>query len=278
MPEHVKLMTNSLAHRGPECDGIWSSNDGMAILGHRRLSIFDLSNNGAQPMKFGDRYSITFNGAIYNHIELRNDLEKRGYTFRSTSDTEVVLACYDLYGEDCVEYFDGMFAFGIYDEQEKEFFAARDRFGEKPFYYYFDGIHLLFSSEIKSFWAAGIQRDANLRMFFNFLTIGYTDNPGQPEETFYHRIFRLPPATKLFYDPISRELETEKYWELDPQTQRKDIRLEEAIAHFGELFESSVRLRLRSDVPLGVSLSGGLDSSSILHTIANLQNGLAPDS
>lgn len=263
-------MTAVLSHRGPECEGLWSSRDGMATFGHRRLSIIDLSDNGNQPMSFSDRYTITFNGAIYNYIELKKDLREKGFSFRSNSDTEVILAAYHFYGEDCVDHFEGMFAFGIYDEIEKEFFAARDRFGEKPFYYHFDGRHFLFASEIKSFWEAGIEKTPDLRMFFNFLTIGYADNPGQPEETFYQKIFRLPAASRLFYDPVTCELEIEKYWELHPIDQKKRVNADDAIVQFGDMFQTSVQRRLRSDVPIGVSLSGGLDSSSIMHTIASI--------
>src|SRR5216117_1147841 len=131
----VKKMTGAIAHRGPDGEGFWQSDDQSVLFGHRRLSIIDLSGNAAQPMRFMDRYTIIHNGEIYNYIELRNELAGRGYVFRSQSDTEVIVAAYDCWGDECIDRFDGMFAFAIYDEKGKELFAARDRFGEKPFYY-----------------------------------------------------------------------------------------------------------------------------------------------
>jgi len=281
MREHIQRMTDSLAHRGPECDGFWESREGQALFGHRRLAIIDLSDEARQPMAFHSvqssgsllhRYSLVFNGAIYNYIELRDELKKKGYSFKTNSDTEVLLAAYDHYGDECVERFEGMFAFGIWDEEEKEFFAARDRFGEKPLFYHFDGKHLIFGSEMKSIWAVGIERKPNLQMFFNFLTIGYADNPGRPEETFYQNISRLPPASRLFFDPVSLELEIEKYWELDPSIQSKSINDDEATHRFDELFTASVKRRLRSDVAIGTSLSGGIDSSSVLAKVSSLNS------
>ncbi|MEI9909904.1 MAG: hypothetical protein WDO71_09675 [Bacteroidota bacterium] len=173
-------MTGALAHRGPDGEGLWQNANGKTLLGHRRLSIIDLSNAASQPMHYKDRYSIIHNGEIYNYIELRQDLRNKGYSFNTGSDTEVILAAYDHYDDECVEHFDGMFAFAIWDEQEQELFAARDRFGEKPFYYSFNGREFVFASEMKALWAAGIDRRPNLQMLFNFITIGYTDNPGRP--------------------------------------------------------------------------------------------------
>jgi asparagine synthase (glutamine-hydrolysing) len=282
MREHVQKMMDSLSHRGPECEGYWENTQGTALFGHRRLSIIDLSSNASQPMAFQslqnadepiNRYSVIFNGAIYNYLELREQLKSHGYTFRTSSDTEVLIAAYDHYGDECVEHFDGMFSFGIWDAVENEFFAARDRFGEKPFFYSFDGKNLVFASEMKALWAAGIERKPDMRMFFNFLTIGYTDNPSKPEESFFENVFKLPAASRLFYDPQTQELEIEKYWELDPQIQQKRINDEQAIEKFDELFTASVTKRLRSDVSIGTSLSGGLDSSSVLAKISSLLSG-----
>ena len=271
--EHLSAMTAALAHRGPEGAGLWESPCGNALLGHRRLSIIDLSPAASQPMHYGhneeQRYTIVFNGAIYNYVELQSDLKTKGYQFHSASDTEVILAAYDFYGEDCVDHFDGMFAFAIWDEQEKELFAARDRFGEKPFFYWTDGNCLVFASEMKALWEAGIPRIPNLRMFFNFLTIGYADNPENPTETFYEDISRLPAASKLFFQPGQGEVEIEKYWSIDPSQQRKKINVQEAIEEFGQLLSGSVSRRLRSDVTVGTSLSGGLDSSSIMAEISS---------
>jgi len=270
---HLKKMTDALTHRGPEGEGFWQNVDGTAQLGHRRLSIIDLSMAAAQPMHFtpsspqsNDRshYTIIHNGEIYNYIEIRKELEKEGYIFRTQSDTEVILAAFDFWNGECVEHFDGMFAFAIWDEKEKELFAARDRFGEKPFFYYINNNHLVFASEMKALWAAGIPRVPNLKMLFNYITIGYVDNPERPEETFFENIFKLPSASTLYFTPASKGLIIEKYWEIDTGFQNTKIADGEAIEQFRTLFSTSVKRRLRSDVSVGTSLSGGLDSSSVV--------------
>ena len=135
--EHIKKMTDALAHRGPDGEGFWQNEDGSSLLGHRRLSVIDLSAAAGQPMNYLGRYSIIHNGEVYNYLELKDELKKKGYTFYTASDTEVIVAAYDCWKENCVDHFDGMFAFAIWDEKEKELFAARDRFGEKPFFYFF---------------------------------------------------------------------------------------------------------------------------------------------
>jgi asparagine synthase (glutamine-hydrolysing) len=134
--ETLWKMSDVLAHRGPDGAGIWLNKSRTTGLSHRRLAIIDLTNTGAQPMHYLGKYSIVFNGEIYNYIELRKELKKAGYHFHTNSDTEVILAAYDCYREKCVQYFDGMFAFAVWDETEQTLFAARDRFGEKPFYYH----------------------------------------------------------------------------------------------------------------------------------------------
>src|SRR5450631_1608500 len=165
-------MTDVIAHRGPDGEGSWISGTGLIGLGHRRLSIIDLSAAAAQPMHYRDRYSIVHNGEIYNYLELRSLLQSKGYLFNSRSDTEAILAAYDHYGSDCLQYFDGMFAFAIWDEKEKKLFMARDRFGEKPLFFYRDAAQLLFASEMKSLWAVGVKKEINKRMVFNFITLG----------------------------------------------------------------------------------------------------------
>ncbi len=264
--EQLKKMTDTLVHRGPEGEGSWQNENGTVLLGHRRLAIIDLSDAAAQPMQYLNRYSIIHNGEIYNYIELKEYLQKQGYTFRTASDTEVILAAFDHFNDECIEHFDGMFAFAIWDNEQQELFAARDRFGEKPFYYSFDGSQLVFASEMKAIWAAGIERKANLQMLFNFITIGYTDNPGRPEETFYENVFKLPPASRLYYTPSTQELIVEKYWDIDPAIQNSTLTDAEALEKFDQLFTASVKRRLRSDVAVGTSLSGGLDSSSVVAT------------
>ena len=272
-PGHLKKMADALAHRGPDGGGHWQHEEENVLLGHRRLSIIDLSDAGRQPMHYLNRYSIVHNGEIYNYIELKEELQKKGYSFRSQTDTEVILAAYDCWQQECVDQFDGMFAFAIWDEKEKTLFAARDRFGEKPFFYHYDGESLFFASEMKALWAAGIEKTPNLKMLFNFITIGYTDNPAKREETFYENIFRLPPASSLVYSPVKNELLIEQYWDIDLQAENKTITDGEAIERFSELLTKSVKRRLRSDVGVGTSLSGGLDSSSIAAFIHKLLPG-----
>ncbi len=271
--QRLQNMTDALAHRGPDGEGFWINEDATVGFGHRRLSIIDLSDAAAQPMQYLDRYYIIHNGEIYNYTELKTELQKAGYIFRTQSDTEVIPAAYDHWKEECVDHFDGTFAFTIWDEKEKTLFAARDRFGEKPFFYYFDNKQFVFGSEMKALWAAGIERKANLKMLFNLITIGYVDNPGQPDETFYESIKKLPAACLLKYNTTFQEPVIEKYWDIDLQNQSKKINDKEAIGQFIHLFSDSIKKRLRSDVPIGTSLSGGLDSSSVV-AFSNRENSI----
>lgn len=264
--DRLKKMTDAIAHRGPDGEGAWISPSGLAGLGHRRLSIIDLSAAAAQPMHYRDRYSIIHNGEIYNYLELRSFLATKGYTFSSRSDTEIILAAYDHYGPGCLRHFDGMFAFAIWDEKEKKLFMARDRFGEKPLFFYQDGQQFLFASEMKALWAAGVKKEPNRKMIFNFITLGYTQNPANGSETFYNDIFKLPARSMLLYDAIAHRWQTSLYWNIE--IENNDPHDEETvIRQFLGLFSGSVNRRLRSDAPLGTSLSGGLDSSSVVATI-----------
>ena len=263
---HLEKMTAALAHRGPDGEGSWQNDPGTVLLGHRRLSIIDLTAAGQQPLHYLDRYTIIHNGEIYNYVELKEALLKKGYVFRSQTDTEVIAAAYDCWKNDCVTHFDGMFAFAIWDEKEKELFAARDRFGEKPFFYTWDPQERIFcfASEMKGLWAAGIRRSPNLNLLFNFITIGYTDNPENAAETFDNLVQKLTPAhwLKISFNNAP-PFTIEKYWVIDPGVQDKHISDKDAIARFDELFHHSIKKRLRSDVAIGTSLSGGLDSSSV---------------
>ena len=272
----LKKMTDALSHRGPDGEGYWEEASGNVLLGHRRLSILDLSEAAAQPFHYLDRYIIIHNGEVYNYLELKDELKKKGYSFRSQTDTEVLVAAFDYWREKCLDHFDGMFSFAIWDEKEKSLFVARDRFGEKPFHYVFDNSKktLVFASEIKALWTVGLGREFNKKLLFNFLTIGYTDNPNQPDETFYESVKKLPPACFLkirFQNEFL--IEVERYWDIDVEDENGAISDSEAIHKFQELFTRSVRRRLRSDVPLGTSLSGGLDSSSIAAVICKLAAG-----
>ncbi len=279
---HLKKMTDAIAYRGPDGEGQWANEKRNVLLGHRRLSIIDLTNAAAQPMHFtpdassksedgNSRYTIVHNGEIYNFIELKEILQENGYYFKSKSDTEVILAAYDFWKENCLNYFDGMFAFAIWDEKEQQLFAARDRFGEKPFYYYEDGRYLFFASEMKALWAVGAEKSIDEKMLLNYLTLGHVQNSADKEQTFFNNIYSLPPAHFFLYKPFANKLSIKKYWRLNKEI-KIAITADEAIEKFNQLFSASVKKRLRSDVATGTSLSGGLDSSSILSTINDLKN------
>jgi asparagine synthase (glutamine-hydrolysing) len=270
--ERLEKMTRAVAHRGPDGERHYINPTGNAGLGHRRLCIIDLSEAAAQPMHYADRYAILHNGEIYNYKELRETLQQKGYSFRTQSDTEVILAAYDCYGDQCLQHFDGMFAFCIWDEKEQELFAARDRFGEKPLFFFIDNEQFVFASEMKALWSAGIEKRLNEKMLFNYLTLGYTQNPGDAQETFFSSINKLPARHFLKYRPNSHELGIEMYWDIEMAPSQEKHSDEAAVKKFKELFTQSVSRRLRSDVPLGTSLSGGLDSSSVLATMTALTN------
>lgn len=274
--DQLQKMTLSLAHRGPDGEGDWQNPDGSVLLGHRRLSVIDLSEDGQQPMLYLGRYTIVHNGELYNYVELKETLQQKGYVFRTKTDTEVIVAAYDCWQEECLQQFDGMFAFAIWDEKKRELFAARDRFGEKPFYYYYDQQRFLFASEMKALWAAGIEKTPNQKMLFNFITIGYTDNPARPEESFFEHIFKLPAASCLKFSYIYFQYTVKNYWDIDPEAEDPDITDEEAAEEFIALFQTAVQRRLRSDVAVGTSLSGGLDSSSIVAMLQALKSGNRP--
>ncbi|SRR5579871_205059 len=267
----LKKMTDSIAHRGPDGEGFWINRNNTTGLGHRRLSIIDLSNAAAQPMHFLDRYTIIHNGEIYNYIELREQLIKQGYSFRSQSDTEVILAAYDKYKEACLQHFDGMFAFTIWDEKEQTLFCARDRFGEKPFYYSFSEEQFLFASEAKALWAVGLEKKINYPLLLNYLVLGYTQTAADKTITFFQNIFSLPAAHYLKFSTRSFSFDINNYWDCDKET-KLSITEKEAVEKINELFSNSVKRRLRSDVSVGTSLSGGLDSSSIVATINKIQS------
>ena len=270
-PVHLKKMTDAIAHRGPDGEGFWSNEKNTVHLGHRRLSIIDLSSRAAQPMRFTNRYQIVYNGEIYNYIEIRSFLQNKGYHFSTQSDTEVIVAAYDFWKEKCLQQFDGMFAFAIWDEKEEKLFSARDRFGEKPFYYYEDEGNLIFASEMKAIWAIGVDKKINNKMLLNYITLGHVQNCIDKEQTFFDDIYSLPPSHYLTYQPSSNQLsKITKYWSLNKEI-KIDIVTSDAIEKFTELFNLSVKRRLRSDVPVGTCLSGGLDSSSIAYTINQLQ-------
>jgi len=257
----VRAALACLRHRGPEPPIAWMSPQGQCVLGHGRLSIIDPGPEAAQPFHLAERYSLVYNGELYNYVELRQELQRRGMSFRTRSDTEVLLAAWTVWGAACLDRFDGMFAFGLWDDSEQCFYAARDRFGEKPFFFHFGHDRLLFASELKGLWPLGLQPSVNQRMAYNFLTLGYTGNPADPKETFYEDVLQLPPAHFLRYRPGEETLSMESYGRIEAGSETPaDAGV---IAQFRTLLGTSVRRRLRSDVPVGTSLSGGIDSASV---------------
>lgn len=264
--QKILKMNSALLHRGPDDCGYF--HDDLISLGHRRLSIIDLSKSGKQPM-FYENLVITFNGEIYNYIELKNKLISKGYVFSSNSDTEVLLILYKEYKEKCLHMIDGMFSFIIYDLKLKELFIARDRLGEKPLFYTKQNDVYYFSSEIKSLKEI-FKFQKNESLVYNFYFQGFERNPHDLSETFYKDIFQIPPST---YATINNNnsLQKFKYWDIDLSIKR-DLSFDEVNKKFENLIDESVERRLRSDVKVGTSLSGGLDSSLLSYSIFKKNN------
>ena len=271
----LKSMANALQHRGPDGEGYWVSKKNNCGMAHRRLAIIDLSPAAAQPMHYMERYSIVYNGEIYNYVELRKELQKSGYHFITESDTEVILAAYDFYKEKCLQFFDGMFAFAIWDEKHQTLFTARDRFGEKPFYYFIDKSSFVFASEMKALWAVGIDKTVEHKMLLNYLTLGYVQNPTDKSQTFYKNIFSLPPSHYAILDAEEMKFTIKRYWDIN-QKFRQPANDSTASENVEELLRGSISRRLRSDVPVGCSLSGGLDSSTISYFVSQMMNAQKP--
>ncbi len=233
-------------------------------LGFRRLSILDLSPTGHQPMSSPDqRYWIVFNGEIYNYLELRQELINLGYSFSSTSDTEVLLAGYAQWGADVLPRLVGMFAFAVFDKQKRVLFLARDFFGIKPLYYTYNGLRFAFASETKALVALGdVSRKVNPSALYVYLRYGITDNG---DETLWEEIKHLPSAhyLEIALDSPAPVLQPHRYWDIDMDT-RSTISAPEAAKQLRHLFLENIRLHLRSDVPVGAALSGGIDSSAIV--------------
>jgi len=254
----IQAMTDALAHRGPDVGAIFAE-DGIAM-GHRRLSIIDLSVLGNQPYwDVSKRYVMVFNGEIYNYQEVRATLD---YPWQSNSDTEVLLAAFIKYGERCVDYFNGMFAFAIWDTQTEKLFIARDRLGVKPMYYALVDNTLVFGSELRSILASGlVARKLNGDSIYDYLSFLAVRTP----YTLVEGIFQLPPATAGWFEAGTLTLNT--YWNLVPETIDKTITnasYTEVVATVKDLFEKSVASRMVADVPVAAFLSGGIDSSAIV--------------
>jgi asparagine synthase (glutamine-hydrolysing) len=278
LSSRIKAMTDVIEHRGPDGDGHWTSKNQQVAFGHRRLSIIDLSVHANQPMHFaGLRYTITFNGEIYNYVELKTELIQKGYHFQTDSDTEVLLALYDLKKESCLADLDGMFAFAIWDEQEEILFCARDRFGEKPFHYTFFNETFYFASEMKSLWAAGVPKLRNEKLFAYFEETNAVHHPNNINETFFESILRLEHGHWMKVK-LDGSFVIQKYFDIDWKKQDCKLSFQEACIEFNRLFQLGLQRRFRADVPIGTSLSGGLDSSSIVCNIQQYigQENLTP--
>jgi asparagine synthase (glutamine-hydrolysing) len=251
-------MNAAIAHRGPDNDGVYiKSNFG---LGHRRLSIMDSSHLCHQPFRYKD-FIITYNGEIYNHLEIKNDLQKLGYEFTTSGDTEIVLAAYDKWGENCVSHFEGMWSFIIYDPIKNILFGSRDRFGQKPFHYGVFNSYFIVASEIKQFFSVpGFRPSLNHKQAFNFLNYGALN---YSDETLFEGIRSLPSGHNLYYD-LSTHTYNITQWYFFPEKRFSKVGIHEAAIEFRRLLEKSIELRLGTDVRIGSCLSGGLDSSSIV--------------
>ena len=265
--ENIEAMAQKLVHRGPDDAGYYLKPP--VAFGFRRLSIVDLTG-GHQPMSNEDgTIWIVFNGEIYNHASLRPDLESRGHRYATRSDTETILHLYEEYGEDCVHHLRGMFSFAIWDSSKRRLFCARDRLGIKPFYYAVTQGRFAFASEMKAlFEVPGLKPQMNHSALPEFFALGYLS----AGDSLFQGISKLLPGHRLSIDlnhPDPRP-RTDPYWDLDITSEETESTEAEYIARFRELFTESVRMRLMSDVPVGVFLSGGLDSSSIAAVMAGL--------
>lgn len=270
----ITRMDDAIAHRGPDGSGVYV--DRNVSLGHRRLAVIDLSAAARQPMRYthaGRTVIIVFNGEIYNYQDVRKELESRGFRFRTRSDTEVILAAYIAWGDKCVDHFNGMWAFCIYDLKRKVLFCSRDRAGEKPFYYAHTAIkgkkRFIFGSELKAFYRhpeLALSTPANIdsTAVGLYFSLGFIPAP----LTIYRNIRKLPAAHNLIFDIRKGTLKTWRYYDVpayNPEYDRKRL-----LAEGRELLKDAVRLRMIADVPVGAFLSGGLDSSAVVAEMATL--------
>ena len=251
-------MLDSLRHRGPDGGGLHVS--GGISIGHRRLSIIDLSECGKQPMPNEDETIwVTYNGEVYNFLELRRTLEKQGHTFRSDTDTEVIIHAYEEWGVECFNRLNGMWAFCIYDKKNNILLLSRDRFGIKPLYYHHDAGKFAFASEIRALLSIDVKVEPNDKLIHDFLLHNITDHT---DETFFSPIKRLPKASYAVYDINKHTLNINVWW-VPEKAEKQTVSYPVAVQKLKELLTDSVNIELRSDVPVGTCLSGGLDSSTI---------------
>lgn len=266
----LQLMRDTMTHRGPDDQGTWLNRKGNVGLAHRRLSIIDTSPDGHQPMIDAENdVAIVFNGELYNYVEIRAELEQCGYKFRTGSDTEVILKAYSHFGVSCVERFNGMFAIAIWDEGRQQIVLFRDRLGIKPLFYSTSYGEFRFASELKALKDKSTRRhDISIALIDKYLTFGYV--PGQ--NTLIDGIHRLLPGHHLVFRTSDSQITTTRYWDM-PTGPEADQGLEHYVEQGKALLDSAVDFRLRSDVPLGAFLSGGLDSSAIVGLAASKMSG-----
>jgi len=262
----IEEMAQTMRHRGPDDEGFYV--DGSVSLGHRRLSIIDTSEKGRQPMEF-ENLVIIYNGEIYNFKQLREQLMSKGYNFISDSDTEVVLYSYHEWGPACVEKFNGMWAFCIYDKQKNTFFLSRDRFGIKPLYYYFDGSRFLFASSLKAIRKHNLALNISTPALNFFFYQKYIGN----DLTIFENCYKLRPSENLLFDLNTKKLTRTKYYDLEQQIrQHQDTKLNQRLESIEDIIINAVEKRLVADVPVGSFLSGGIDSSLISAVISKNHN------
>ncbi|MCH8004324.1 MAG: asparagine synthase (glutamine-hydrolyzing) [Nanoarchaeota archaeon] len=260
----LRKMCSSMVHRGPNSKGYFV--DKNLSMGNRRLSIIDLTKSGNQPMFNEDKsIALVYNGEIYNFKELKESLKNKGHSFSSNTDTEAVVHAYEEYGTNCLKYFNGFFSFALYDSKKKTIFLARDRLGIKPLYYYYNKQKFIFASEIKTILEdKTVEREINVNSLNEYLMFRYIHS----NETILKNIYRLKPGHMIVFDCKKNKLNTEKYW--DVTINNKNYNEEICAKNIFNLFMDSVEKRLMSDVPLGVYLSGGIDSSSVVAMMKKL--------
>lgn len=295
--KELSLMCDEIRHRGPDDEGFMLGSKGgeLALLsgkdtindltsltrieeyngqatvgiGHRRLSILDLSAKGHQPLQF-ENLVIAHNGEVYNYVEIRDELLKAGFHFTTDTDTEVILKAYLYWGFECVERFIGMWSFAIYDLEKQIVFFSRDRFGIKPFYYHYSDGFFAFASEAKALWkSANVQKQLDEKNFAEYMILGKIS---QSEKTLFANVFELPAGCNLVYDLESSNIQKHQYYNLHNAVAEKSSDL--TAKDYQELFENSVKLHMRSDVEVGSCLSGGLDSSALVFKALGVESDI----
>jgi asparagine synthase (glutamine-hydrolysing) len=261
-------MRDSMRHRGPDDAGTWWDPRRRVWMGQRRLAIVDLSPAGAQPMHDGSgALHLVFNGEIYNHRALRRELRALGHSFRSSCDTEVLLEAYQQWGTDCLSHLNGMFAFALYDMAKNQLFLARDPAGEKPLFFYADGVRLMFASELKALLTdSSVPRRVDLQALNHYLAYGYVPR----DQCILEGLRKLEQGQAMLYDLTDGSITRWYHWQLPPPASSPAPDVPELVEELEALLKDAVRLRLDADVPVGILLSGGIDSSLVTAAASDL--------